>query len=132
TWSNAGPTGTPGTLRVNGGTVNLGGRFTTADFNAVVRTGGAVTLTGALENTGNTLALTGATGSLTLAHGSITGGVITTAGAARLVANSSSLNTLSGVQLDGILDLTTATAASVKVTHGMTVNGTVLLGNAGG
>jgi len=56
-WSNT------GTIRVSGGTLNLGGTFTTAGIGTIDRTGGTVNLTGTLTNTGGTLKLNAATGS---------------------------------------------------------------------
>ena len=96
-------------------------------FNA---TGGTVSLIGTLANTGNTLAITAATGSLTLYGGTILGGTVTATGGAELVATSSG-GTLSGVTVNGPLDLT-ANGATATVTNGLTLNGTAMLGNAAG
>jgi RHS repeat-associated protein len=133
-WSNT------GRISIGAGTLNLGGSFTTAGSGIFApaaaanfsRNGGTVNLIGALDNTGATLALDARTGPWNLvAGGTITGGTITTAGGNDLVGIGGGGNTLSGVTLDGTLDVTSNYAA-VVVANGMTLNGTILLGNADG
>jgi hypothetical protein len=43
-----------------------------------------------------------------------------------------SSNTLSGVTLDGTLDMGSVFAPKMNVTNGLTLNGTILLGGANG
>ena len=95
------------------------------------RTGGTVNLTGTLDNTGGTLALDGRTGGWNVAGGTVIGGSITTSGGNVLTAVNSS-NTLSGVTLDGTLDMGSSFAPKMTVTSGLTLNGTILLGGADG
>ena len=120
TWSNAGG------ITVNGGTLNLGGTFTTAGIGTVQRTGGTVNLTGTLTNTASTLTLNAGSGSWDLAGGTINGGTVAASGGSELVLTSSS-GTLSGVTVNGPLDLT-ASGAYAYVTNGLTLDGTATLG----
>ena len=138
-WSNTGSIG------INGGTLDLGningsaGSFTTAGLGIFApapagsfsRTGGTVNLTGTLDNTGSTLALDSRTGAWNVVGGTIIGGTITTSGGNVLTAVNSS-NTLSGVTLDGTLDMGSVFAPKMTVTSGLTLNGTILLGSANG
>ncbi|MEO8428278.1 MAG: Ig-like domain-containing protein, partial [Verrucomicrobiota bacterium] len=74
-----------GVLRVNEGTLNLGGTFTTAGVGKFERTGGKVNIVGVLDNTGATLSLDAGTGSwMLVAGGTIRGGNVTTSGGAAL------------------------------------------------
>ena len=134
TWSNTGKINVQ-----SGATLNLGGSFTTAGLGIFApapagsfsRTGGTVNLTGTLDNTGSTLALDSRTGAWNVVGGTIIGGTITTSGGNVLTAVNSS-NTLSGVTLDGTLDMGSVFAPKMTVTSGLTLNGTILLGSADG
>ena len=88
-------------------------------------------LTGTLDNTGSTLALDSRTGGWNVFGGTIIGGTITTSGGNVLTAVNSS-NTMSGVTLDGTLDMASVFAPKMNVTSGLTLNGTILLGGASG
>ena len=134
TWSNT------GTMNVQvGATLNLGGSFTTAGLGIFTpapagsfsRTGGTVNVTGTLDNTGSTLALDSRTGGWNVFGGTIIGGTITTSGGNVLTAVNSS-NTISGVTLDGTLDMGSVFAPKMNVTSGLTLNGTILLAAANG
>ena len=134
TWSNT------GTMNVQAGaTLNLGGSYTTAGLGIFApapagsfsRTGGTVNLTGTLDNTGSTLALDSRTGGWNVFGGTIIGGTITTSGGNVLTAVNSS-NTISGVTLDGTLDMGSVFAPKMNVTSGLTLNGTILLGGTSG
>ena len=107
----------------NGGTLYLGGTFTTAQLGGFNSIGGTVNVTGTLQNSGTTEVLTAATGSLTLS-GMIQGGTITASGGAELVPAG---GTLDGVTVNGPMDLT-ASGADAYVTDGLTLNGTATLG----
>ena len=74
----------PGGIAVNGGTLNLGGTFTTAGLNlpAFTRSGGVVNLTGTLNNIANTLTLNSGTGTWNLDGGTLSGGTLEQAGTA--------------------------------------------------
>jgi hypothetical protein len=124
TWSNSGP------ISVSGGTLNLGGTFTLAPSATFSRSGGTVNLTGTLNNVGSMLALNATTGTWNLQGGAITGGTVTQSDSALLVDTSS--GTLSGLTLNGNLDLTTANGVSVTVVNGLTLNGTISVGNSAG
>ena len=71
---------------------------------------------------------------VTLSGGTLAGGPISMTGGATLVGsyNGGNGGTLSGVTLDGNLDLATTNGANVTVTGGLTLNGTINLGNASG
>ena len=88
-------------------------------------------VTGTLDNTGSTLALDSRTGGWNVAGGTIIGGTITTSGSNVLTAVNSS-NTMSGVTLDGTLDMGSVFAPKMTVTSGLTLNGTILLGGTNG
>lgn len=121
-WSSAG-----GTLRVNNGTLDLGGTFTTADLNlgSFTRTGGAVRLAGALNNTGATLGLTGAIGSWLVEAGSITGGSVVMDPDQSLIFNDNN-NRLTDTSVSGHLDLT-ANSSRVNISNSA-LSGTASLG----
>jgi hypothetical protein len=89
-----------------------------------------VNLTGTLNNAGSTLILNDTTGSWRLRGGTIVGGVVTTAGDARLIGTDFS-GILDAVTYDGVLDLATETGF-LGVRNGLTLNGTANLGNANG
>ena len=97
-----------GKINANGGTIELGGTFTTAQIDTITASSSTIKIEGDLVNTGTTLAIGAgsALGTLTLANaGTITGGVIADAGGG-LVANG---GTLDGVTYRGTLDLSSST-----------------------
>ncbi len=124
----------PGTLAIAAGsTVNLGGVFTTDEYDdAFVDRGVTVNLsqitfnlTGSLDDSAadnpqslGTLTLDASTGPLYLAGGRIFQGIITTSGSDDVVATTG--GTLDGVTLDGALDGT-----GVDVINGLTLNGAI-------
>ena len=107
------------------------GHLPPAPAGSFSRTGGTVNLTGTLDNTGSTLALDSRTGGWNVFGGTIIGGTITTSGGNVLTAVNSS-NTMSGVTLDGTLDMGSVFAPKMNVTSGLTLNGTILLGGTNG
>ena len=114
-WSNS------GLITDSGGTLNLGGGFTTASLQlgTLTHTAGTVNITGTLDNTGATLNLGTGTGpgTLTLASGgTIKNGTIV---AATGIGVTGSGGTLDGVTYQGILDLS-PTSASVFIKDGFT------------
>ena len=124
-WSNA------GTMQVSGGTLNLGGSFTTAGIGTLTRTGGAVNITGKLDNTANTGTLDigsagvfGA-GGLSSLSGTITGGTIVSGDGTPLTTSS---GTLSGVTIGS--NLTVAGNSYLYVNNNLTLGSGVVL-NAG-
>ncbi len=96
------------TLNVNGGTLDLGGSFTTTGINlpAFSRTGGAVNITGTLDNSATgPLNLNATTGSWTLSGGTISGGTVNEAGGAILSSTANSANRLLNVTVNGDMSL---------------------------
>src|SRR6185312_5551300 len=130
-WDNA------GTMQASsGGTLDLGGAFTTAQLGVVQNNGGTVNLMGTLNNTGATLALTAATGSWNLSGGTVQSGTITGTGGAALLLSGAG-GTLSGVTvegtaLEGVPPPGTTDYTSATITRGLTLNGTLDLGSGGG
>jgi hypothetical protein len=126
TWSSS------GLIDVSGGTLNLGGAFTTPT-GTYSRTGGTVNLTGMLNNGGSTLALDANTGSWNFS-GRINGGMITEADGAQLLPTPvyPTPPVLDGVTLDGDLDLTRTNGVAVVLVDGLTLNGTLAVGNVPG
>ncbi len=126
-WSNL------GTLFVDGGTLNLGGTFSTTSITPARwnRTGGTVSLTGTLNNALSTLVLDAQTGSMELRGGTINGGTISTGGGAQLTTPANSSGTFSGgVTLSG--DMTLGPSYTLNVNGGLVVNaGRTLTINAG-
>jgi hypothetical protein len=126
-WSNQGHISA-----TSGGTVDLGGLFTTADLGSFQsQTGGIVGVSGILDNTNGPLTLNSTTGSLHLLDGIIEGGTVNTSGGAELAADSLySSGTLEDVTLAGTLAITNSSA--VSVTGGLTLdNGEVDISGAG-
>ncbi|MFZ1100411.1 MAG: hypothetical protein WAN26_13530, partial [Steroidobacteraceae bacterium] len=105
----------------NSGTINVGTSAVTAsilDSNNINNTGGAITL-----SNGSVLDQFGT---------SITGGTLGTTGTTgKVVASSSASNFLSGVTLDGALDLTSTANSRERIANGLTLNGAVNVANGG-
>jgi hypothetical protein len=117
-----------GTLIVSQGTLNLGAAFTTAGIGTFQRDGGTVNLTGYLTNTDATFTLNAATGSWNFKGGAIIGGTVVETDGAALVPTTAG-GTLDGITLDGDLDVTGSTT-HVTLADGLTLNGTLYLGNS--
>ena len=115
-WSN-----TNGILAVNGGILNLGATFTTADIGTINHAAGTLNQTGTLDNTGATLNLGANTGVWNLSGATIIGGVVAATGGPwlRLTVDS----TMDGVELDA--DMTLLGAGSLTVKNGLALNGIV-------
>ena len=119
-WSNT------GTLAVDGGTLNLGGAFTTAGLGTLVRSGGSVNLVGTMDNTGASFGLDALTGPWHLSGGTIRGGTLALADDSLLTFSSSGNNILDGVFVEGDLRLAGA-QSTVRLRNGTSVSGTVSL-----
>ncbi len=118
-WENEdGPTN--GTIRANGGTLNLNGAFSTATLGNLQSPSGVMQIGsgGVLTNTGQTLALGSGltTASLRLANGAITGGTITTANGATFTQLGSGTSYLNGVTLG--TDFVVPSGAVLRVDSG--------------
>ena len=102
----------------NTGTINVGSAVTAA---LQVQAGHNIDNTGGVINIAN--------GSVVNQFGStITGGTINSTGSGALVAFNSNSNILTGVTLNGLLDLATGTGVE-RVFGGLTLNGTVNINN---
>ena len=119
-----------GTLRLNDGTLNLGGSFTLPRLGTIVRTGGTLNLNGTMELEGGTLALNASTGAWRLDRGGIHNGTVTQSPEARLMFAPNAANTLDALKVTGDLVLTN-TSARVVVRNGLDLAGAVVLDNAG-
>jgi hypothetical protein len=119
-----------GLVRVNGGTWNLGGQFSTPALGSIQRTGGVVNIVGVLNNSGQTLLLNGSRGSWTLNGGTILGGAVTNSEGARLLAGNNANSRLDGVTVNGHLDVGAVNGAVVVVTNGLVLNGSMQVGHA--
>jgi hypothetical protein len=121
-WNNA------GTIDASNSVANLGGTFNVTNIGTLIPPGGTVNITGTLINTNGFLDLTPAAGSWVLASGgTIIGGSVSISGGASVFVSSGTLN---GVSFSGTLDVgNTFDGAGLTVTNGLTVNGTVLMGN---
>ena len=96
----------------NSGTINVGGASTAAlqVSNNIANTGGVINV-----GVGSVINQFGTT---------ISGGTINTTGTGKLVAVNNGNNFLTGVTLNGLLDMTSATG-SERITGGMTLNGSI-------
>jgi hypothetical protein len=127
TWTNS------GTLSATaGGTLFLAGTGIWLTPGQVTGDGGTVKFGAPIANANNTILLSGSsTFALTAAtsyNGSINGGTIASANGGKLSAGG---GTLSAVTLNADLDLATM-GGYLSVANGLTINGTVFLGNAAG
>lgn len=120
TWSNTGLADASA-----GGTLNLGGSGRTTT--PLTANNATVNFTGTLDNTGIILTLAGS-GSFRLLGGRINGGIIT----GSPLTGTGTLAILDGVTLNTDLDLTTASHVNVEVIDGLTLNGTISLGDSAG
>jgi hypothetical protein len=124
-WNNA------GVIRETDSTLNLGGTFRFADLGNFSRTGGTVNVIGTITNTNTTLTLNNATGSWNLSNGGmIDGGIIAATDGAQLIASGGLGGTLNNVTVN--MDVTTAFASNLTVIGGMTLNGTIRVGQLDG
>ncbi|MEO7114946.1 MAG: hypothetical protein ABIZ18_03730, partial [Caldimonas sp.] len=124
----------------NAGTINIDA------FLLALQAGGSTTNTGTINIGSATTAslqmsndVNNAGGVINIANGSflnqfsntLSGGTINTAGTGAVVALSNGSNILSGVTLNGLLDVSTSANARERITNGATINGTVNIGNGG-
>ncbi|MCY2952434.1 MAG: hypothetical protein NTU53_10705 [Planctomycetota bacterium] len=116
-WSNA------GIIRVDHGTLNLGGSFTTPGMGKIERNGGTVNLAGTLTNTGATLLLDSTSGSWYLRGGTIVGGTVTMREGSMLAVAGDAPSTLDQVMLGA--DLMMQDGATVRVRGGLTLDGSL-------
>jgi hypothetical protein len=116
-WSNT------GSINATSSTVHLGGSFTRTSLGTFNRSGGSVNVTGTL--TGN-LMLNAATGSWNLLGGTISDGTLSFSDGQTLFITANQNNRLSGVTVNGDLDLS-AFRAYLRIANGLTLNGTAHL-----
>jgi hypothetical protein len=125
----------------NAGTIDI------AAFSLTLQGGGSTMNSGTINVgtatvTGSLLAyndMANAGGLINISNGSvldqfssaITGGTITTTGTGALVVFSNGANFLNGVTVNGLVDAVSIANARERVTNGMTLNGTVNIGNGG-
>ena len=126
TWSDTGSIAAS-----SGGEVELQGTGSLSASTTFAGSGGSVYFQATLENTGTTVTLGDGNLSYLLSGGSIEGGTVAMTGGATLIGTTGQ-GTLDGVTLDGELDLATNNNASVTILGGLTLNGTILVGNSAG
>src|SRR5262249_4207504 len=120
-----------GSIAVSAGTLELYGSTTLAGLGTIHRSGGTVSLGATLDLAGGTLNLDAASGSWSLLGGTIQNGPITEHNGALLVGTSSG-GVLRGVTVNGDLDLSRQYYSSLSIFDGLTLNGTLYLGDAAG
>ena len=116
-WSNTGK------IAVSGGTLVLGGAFSTGQLGTVSQAGGTISLAGTLANAGATLTLGGSGAGIHAISlgGTIAGGTIADPAGA-LVADTSGQALLDGVSYLGTLDMA-GPGSFLRVKDGLTLNG---------
>jgi hypothetical protein len=124
--SGTGTVNVTGTLRLDGGGIQIKGNSTRESLGTIQYVSGGIYIAGTYNNTGRVLELNGTTGSWFISKGTILGGTISTSEGAKLFATDGGY--LNGVTLYGELDLTT-TNCWIEVMNGLTLNGTATLGN---
>jgi uncharacterized repeat protein (TIGR03803 family) len=121
---------TTAALTANAGTLSLNGAGTWASSDPVSAAAGAtVSFDSGSMSLSNPLTLSG-TGRFQMAGGSVTGGTVNFASGASTLVGTTGGGTLSGVSLNGNLDLTTA-GSNLTVTNGLTLNGVASVGGSG-
>ena len=110
TLSVGGPWTNTGLVRVVDGTLNLGAFDTTAGIGTWNRTGGTVNINGTITNTGSTFALNNSTGSWTMNGGAISGGTVNLNQTAQLLVGANTSNLLTNVDINGEVILSTGSA----------------------
>ncbi len=113
---------------IDGGSLELGGDFTTAGLGDFRGTDGRIAITGVMDNTGNSLALDATTGSLHLAQGGrLVGGTVSPgSGGAEFVLEH--YGQLEAVTYDADLAVGATSSATVLIYGGLTLNGVASLG----
>jgi hypothetical protein len=120
-----------GTINVGPGSLGLYGSLTLAGLGTINRSGGTISLGGNLDLQGGTWALNAGTGSWSLVGGVVRNGTLGESGGAELIFTNAG-GALSGMTVNGPLDLSRQQSANVRVYGGLTLNGTATLGDAGG
>lgn len=123
TWNNT------GLIRVNGGTLTLGGTFSAGGLGTIERTGGFVRLTGIMDNAATTTTLNALTGSWHMAGGDIRGGTIDQVQGSGLLFSSlggqNGSGTFRNLTVNG--DLSLPANSSLNLYDGFTHNGVLRL-----
>jgi hypothetical protein len=126
----AGSGSNPGTVTATGGTLNLGGTWTNSG--TVTFSGGTVNVTGAITNASTAVTINVNAAANFGGSGTITGGTIAVASGVLFTQNGNF--TFDGVTVAGggaVLE-TNGTFTSLFVRNGLTVNGTIDIGDAAG
>jgi RHS repeat-associated protein len=125
-WSDTGP------IAINhGSALYLEGSFNSGVGTDIGGSGSTVYLEGTVNNQGSTLTLGDPSLRYVLQGGTVSGGTVSLINGVTLIGSPLGA-TLSGVTLDGTLDLATNNQARVNVTGGLTLSGTMYIGNAAG
>ncbi|MFT3819425.1 MAG: choice-of-anchor D domain-containing protein [Rubrivivax sp.] len=105
----------------NTGTINVGGASTAA---LQVGAGHSINNTGGVISVGNGSAVN-------LFGSTLAGGTVATTGTGALVVFSSGSNVLSGLTLNGQMDMATVASSRQRIANGLTLNGNVNIANGG-
>ena len=116
---------------VDGGTLVLAGRVTTADLGDLRGAGGTVEMDGILDNTGDILELDGVTGSVVLDAGTILGGTVAQGVDGARVIYQGVYGKLDGVVMDADMIIGEAASTYLNILNGLTLNGTAYVGWGG-
>ncbi len=125
-----------GQINIDASNLNLAGAGQTSSNSGTINVGSSITGSMGVFG-GHTLINSG--GNINIANSSllnqlgstISGGTISTAGTGAVAANSNGSNILSGVTLNGLLDVATSANARERIGNGMTLNGNVNIANGG-
>ena len=107
----------------NGGTINLTGPFTTAQFRALPPTGSpTISITGTINNIGDTFDLSASFSAFALVGGTISGGSIISTSGKTLSVSGTSTGTFDGVTLAVPVDI----LGPAKSINGLTLNNSIV------
>ena len=131
-WSNS------GTITAGGSAVYLVGAIAPAALGTFSDTAGTVYLQAAVNNIGTTLTLSPSLGNWVLWGGTINGGTIAGSGGSKLAISRlggsfiGGVTIAAGMTLDGTQVQLAGNAANITIVNGLTLNGTIDLGNVAG
>jgi len=123
-WSPSGP------IRLNGGSINLGGVFASSVIGGIERISGLINITGTANNANSSIVISPGTGPVSLVGGTIVGGLVSQQGGAPLIVSSVAGNRLLGVTVEGPLVIGSpfGPTANLRLRDSLTLNTAATLG----